>query len=106
MITTDLSCKRWGTVFGDAPCLGALVDRFAQQSWGLREARKFRDAARLPRDGSPALPARRVRFKFPRSRTEKPLRFERIGRRSRRSEGRTPPTMEEFSINGLLPVLS
>jgi len=30
VITTNLAYKQWGTVFGDAPCLGALVDRFAQ----------------------------------------------------------------------------
>lgn len=30
VITTNLSYKQWGTVFRDASCLGALIDRFAQ----------------------------------------------------------------------------
>jgi len=30
VITTNLAFKKWGTVFHDASCLGALVDRFAQ----------------------------------------------------------------------------
>ncbi len=32
IITTNLPCKQWGTVLGDAPCLGALIDRFAKHS--------------------------------------------------------------------------
>lgn len=30
VLTTNLAFKQWGTVFRDASCLGALVDRFAQ----------------------------------------------------------------------------
>lgn len=30
IITTNLPFKQWNTVFPDAPCLGALVDRFAE----------------------------------------------------------------------------
>ena len=30
VITTNLAYKQWGTVFADAPCLVALIDRFAQ----------------------------------------------------------------------------
>jgi DNA replication protein DnaC len=30
VITTNLAYKQWVTVFGDAPCLVALIDRFAQ----------------------------------------------------------------------------
>lgn len=30
VVTTNLSYKQWGTVFRDASCLGALIDRFAQ----------------------------------------------------------------------------
>lgn len=30
VITTNLSYKQWSTVFKDASCLGALIDRFAQ----------------------------------------------------------------------------
>jgi DNA replication protein DnaC len=30
IITTNLAFKQWGSVFHDASCLGALVDRFAQ----------------------------------------------------------------------------
>ena len=30
VITTNLAFKQWGSVFHDASCLGALVDRFAQ----------------------------------------------------------------------------
>ncbi len=30
VVTTNLAFKQWGSVFHDASCLGALVDRFAQ----------------------------------------------------------------------------
>jgi DNA replication protein DnaC len=30
VVTTNLAFKQWGSVFQDASCLGALVDRFAQ----------------------------------------------------------------------------
>lgn len=49
VITTNLAFKQWGTVFHDASCLGALVDRFAQhchvvdidaESWRNKEALK------------------------------------------------------------------
>lgn len=47
VLTTNLAYKKWGTVFHDASCLGALVDRFAQHchtldidadSWRHKEA--------------------------------------------------------------------
>jgi DNA replication protein DnaC len=47
VITTNLAFKQWGSVFHDASCLGALVDRFAQHchvldidadSWRHKEA--------------------------------------------------------------------
>jgi DNA replication protein DnaC len=47
VITTNLAYKQWGSVFHDASCLGALVDRFAQHchtldidadSWRNKEA--------------------------------------------------------------------
>ena len=49
VVTTNLSYKQWGTVFRDASCLGALIDRFAQhchtvdidaESWRNTEALK------------------------------------------------------------------
>jgi len=49
VITTNLAYKQWGTVFHDASCLGALVDRFAQHchvvdidadSWRNKDALK------------------------------------------------------------------
>jgi DNA replication protein DnaC len=49
VITTNLAFKQWGSVFHDASCLGALVDRFAQHchvldidadSWRHKEALK------------------------------------------------------------------
>lgn len=58
VITTNLGYKQWGTVFGDAPCLGALVDRFAQHchvididadSWREKERREGRDNKGPPR---------------------------------------------------------
>jgi DNA replication protein DnaC len=50
VITTNLSYKQWGTVFGDAPCLGALVDRFAQHCHVVDiDADSWRDKDRLDR---------------------------------------------------------
>lgn len=49
VLTTNLAYKQWGTVFHDASCLGALVDRFAQHchtldidadSWRHKEAQE------------------------------------------------------------------
>jgi len=49
VITTNLAFKQWGSVFHDASCLGALVDRFAQHchvldidadSWRHKESLK------------------------------------------------------------------
>lgn len=57
VITTNLAFKQWGTVFHDASCLGALVDRFAQHchvldidadSWRNKEALK-RNKPRKPK---------------------------------------------------------
>jgi len=53
-ITTNLSYKQWSTVFGDAPCLGALVDRFAQHCHVIDiDADSWRDKERLERNGRP-----------------------------------------------------
>jgi DNA replication protein DnaC len=52
VITTNLAYKQWGTVFGDAPCIGALVDRFAQHSHVLDiDADSWRDKERLEKRG-------------------------------------------------------
>jgi DNA replication protein DnaC len=52
IITTNLAYKQWGTVFGDAPCLGALVDRFAQHCHVLDiDADSWRDKERLEKKG-------------------------------------------------------
>lgn len=52
VITTNLAYKQWGTVFGDAPCLGALVDRFAQHCHVLDiDADSWRDKERLEKKG-------------------------------------------------------
>jgi len=52
VITTSLAYKQWGTVFGDAPCLGALVDRFAQHCHVLDiDADSWRDKERLEKKG-------------------------------------------------------
>jgi DNA replication protein DnaC len=49
VVTTNLAYKQWGTVFHDASCLAALVDRFAQHchtididadSWRHKEAQE------------------------------------------------------------------
>jgi DNA replication protein DnaC len=54
VITTNLSYKQWGTVFGDAPCLGALVDRFAEHCHVIDiDADSWRDKERLERNGRP-----------------------------------------------------
>jgi len=51
IITTNLSYKRWTTVFPNAACVGALVDRFVQHchaieieadSWRARTAEQFK----------------------------------------------------------------
>ena len=50
VVTTNLSYKQWTTVFRDATCLGALIDRFAQHcrcldidadSWRNTDAEKL-----------------------------------------------------------------
>jgi DNA replication protein DnaC len=52
VITTNLSYKQWGTVFGDAPCLGALIDRFAQHCHVVDiDADSWRDKERAERSG-------------------------------------------------------
>ncbi len=57
VITTNLAYKQWGSVFHDASCLGALVDRFAQhchvididaESWRNKEATLRRGKNRKP----------------------------------------------------------
>jgi DNA replication protein DnaC len=52
VITTNLAYKQWGSIFGDAPCLGALVDRFAQHCHVLDiDADSWRDKERLEKKG-------------------------------------------------------
>lgn len=52
IVTTNLPYKQWGTVFGDAPCLGALIDRFAQHSHVMDiDADSWRDKERLEKKG-------------------------------------------------------
>jgi len=59
VITTNLGYKQWGTVFGDAPCLGALVDRFAQHCHVLDiDADSWRDKERLEKKGRAPRPRR------------------------------------------------
>lgn len=54
VITTNLAYKQWTTVFGDAPCLSALVDRFAQHCHVLDiDADSWRDRERLEKRGKP-----------------------------------------------------
>jgi DNA replication protein DnaC len=57
VLTTNLAYKKWGTVFHDASCLGALVDRFAQHchtldidadSWRHKEAQQRSRAKKGP----------------------------------------------------------
>ncbi len=57
VLTTNLAYKQWGTVFHDASCLGALVDRFAQHchtldidadSWRHKDAQKRSGAKKKP----------------------------------------------------------
>jgi DNA replication protein DnaC len=51
VITTNLAYKQWGTVFGDAPCLVALVDRFAQHCNVIDiDADSWRDKERLEKN--------------------------------------------------------
>jgi DNA replication protein DnaC len=47
VITTNLAFKQWGNVFHDAPCLSALIDRFAQHCHILDiDAESWRDKER------------------------------------------------------------
>lgn len=59
VMTTNLAYKQWGTVFGDAPCLGALIDRFAQHCHVLDiDADSWRDKERLEKKGRAPRPRR------------------------------------------------
>ncbi len=50
ILTTNLAYKQWATVFKDASCLGALVDRFAQHCHTLDiDADSFRQKVSLRR---------------------------------------------------------
>lgn len=50
VITTNLAYKHWGTVFPDAQCLSALVDRFAQHCHVIDiDAESWRDKERQER---------------------------------------------------------
>jgi DNA replication protein DnaC len=57
VITTNLSYKQWTTVFPNAACVGALVDRFVQHchaveieadSWRAKTAEQFKKARKVP----------------------------------------------------------
>jgi DNA replication protein DnaC len=53
VLTTNLAYKQWGTVFKDASCLGALVDRFAQHCHTLDiDADSWRQKSSLRRSTS------------------------------------------------------
>jgi DNA replication protein DnaC len=57
-ITTNLAYKQWASVFKDASCLGALVDRFAQHCHTLDiDADSWRQKSSLRR--SPGRPTHR-----------------------------------------------
>jgi DNA replication protein DnaC len=62
VITTNLAYKLWTTVFHDATCLAALVDRFAQhchpvdidaESWRNKEALERHDRSKAPKKRPP-----------------------------------------------------
>jgi DNA replication protein DnaC len=59
VITTNLAYKQWGSVFHDASCIGALVDRFAQHchtldidadSWRNKQAQQRSRNKKKPSD--------------------------------------------------------
>lgn len=53
VVTTNLAYKQWGSVFKDASCLGALVDRFAQHCHTLDiDADSWRQKVSLKRSAS------------------------------------------------------
>lgn len=55
VITTNLAYKQWGTVFHDASCLGALVDRFAQHCHVVDiDADSWRNPPKDPKTGRKA----------------------------------------------------
>jgi DNA replication protein DnaC len=50
VITTNLAFKQWSSVFRDASCLGALIDRFAQHCYVIDvDAESWRDKHSLRR---------------------------------------------------------
>jgi len=50
VVTTNLAYKQWGSVFHDASCIGALVDRFAQHCHTVDiDAESWRDKHALKR---------------------------------------------------------
>ena len=70
VITTNLSFKQWATVFPNAVCVVALVDRFAQHchivdieadSWRQKHAIAIKSEAAKPRRAGRAAPRRRDR---------------------------------------------
>jgi DNA replication protein DnaC len=59
VIAINLAYKQWCTVFGDAPCLGAMIDRFAQHCHVLDiDADSWRDKERLEMKGRSPRPRR------------------------------------------------
>lgn len=53
VLTTNLAYKQWGSVFHEASCLGALIDRFAQHCHTLDiDADSWRQKVSLKRAGS------------------------------------------------------
>jgi len=59
IITTNLAFKQWPSVFHDAACLGALIDRFAQHCHTIDiDADSWRDKNSIKRSTAKAKPAR------------------------------------------------
>ena len=60
IITTNLPFKQWGTVFHDASCLSALVDRFAQHCHVIDiDADSWRDKSSIRHKRKPKRPPTR-----------------------------------------------
>jgi DNA replication protein DnaC len=61
IVTTNLAFKQWGSVFHDASCLGALVDRFAQHCHVIdidAESWRHKEAKEALKRGKPRKPAK------------------------------------------------
>ena len=61
VITTNLAYKQWGTVFRDASCLSALIDRFAQHCHTLDiDAESWRQKTSVKKTRPPRKPRKRT----------------------------------------------